>query len=258
MPAELDPAELLDVALAAARAGAEVLTAGVRATLDVTTKGEAGNLVTDIDVAAEQAVRTVIEARRPVDGVTGEELPPTSPRDTAAVRWSIDPLDGTTNYIRGFPYFATCVGAVDTAGDWVAGVVAAPALAKTYFASRGSGAWLADHRGVRRLTGPARDPGARLLGMGFSYSAQMRAQQFTETAEHMQHYTDARILGSAALAICAVAEGTLDGFIETDLGEHDWAAAAVVAEQAGLHVERPGPHSRALRVERADYSPSAL
>ncbi len=244
------PAELLDVALQAARRGADVLLAGSRGDIEVSTKGEEGNLVTNVDIAAEQAVRGVIEARRPADEITGEELPPAGAQRSAAVRWSIDPLDGTTNFTRGIPYYATCVGAADADGRWLAGAVVAPVLAKTYFAHRGGGAWLADSRGVRRLTGPAGGRGARLLGMGYSYSAEVRSEQFRATAEQMRDYTDARIFGSAALAICAVAEGAIDGFVETDLGEHDWAAAAIIAEEAGLRVTRPGPGSAALTVQR--------
>ncbi|WP_243841313.1 inositol monophosphatase [Mycobacterium sp. DL592] len=249
MTAALDTAELLDVALAAARRGALVLTSGAQGIVQITTKGDDGNLVTNVDVEAERAVRDVIESRRPDDEITGEELPPTGSQHHAGIRWSIDPLDGTTNFTRGIPYYATCVGAVDAEGRWLAGAVVAPALAKTYFAHRGAGAWLADGAGVRRLTGPG-NGGARVLGMGYSYSAEVRTEQFAAVGQQMRGYTDARILGSAALAICAVAEGALDGFVETDLGEHDWAAAAVIAEEAGLRVSRPGPGSSALAVER--------
>ncbi|WP_207760604.1 inositol monophosphatase family protein [Mycolicibacterium sphagni] len=244
-------AELLDVALTAAWSGADVLKAGARGSFRVTNKGsEDGNLVTDVDVEAEHAVRGVIQSRRPTDEITGEELPPSGRHQAAQVRWSIDPLDGTTNFTRGIPFYATCVGAVDAAGRWLAGAVVAPALAKTYFAHRNGGAWLAEDGRVRRLTGPAGGRGARLLGMGYSYSAEIRAEQFRATAEQMRDYTDARIFGSAALAICAVAEGALDGFVETDLGEHDWAAAAVIAEEAGLRVTRPGPESPTVAVDQ--------
>jgi myo-inositol-1(or 4)-monophosphatase len=243
--------ELLDVALAAARAGAQVLSAGALAAPEITVKGERGNLVTNVDVAAERAVREVLEVRRPGDQVTGEELPDTVPSQ-AGLRWSIDPLDGTTNFTRGIPYYATSVGVVDGDGCWLAGAVIAPALDKCYFGSVGGGAWLADSRGVRRLTGPTSDDGgARLLGMGYSYSAKTRAEQYAMTADLMAGYTDARSLGSAALAVCAVAEGTLDGYVETDLAEYDWAGAAVIAEAAGLQVVRPTAMSPALRVEVA-------
>ena len=244
------PVELLDVALQAARCGADVLLAGSRGDLEVSTKGEDGNLVTNVDIAAERAVRGVIEALRPTDEITGEELPPAGQQRSAPARWSIDPLDGTTNFTRGLPYYATCVGVADADGCWLAGAVVAPVLGKTYFAHRGGGAWLSDSRGIRRPTGPAGGRGARLLGMGYSYSAEVRSEQFLAAAEQMRDYTDARILGSAALAICAVAEGALDGFVETDLGEHDWAAAAVIAEEAGLRVTRPGPGSSAVTVQR--------
>ncbi|MGY4708599.1 inositol monophosphatase family protein [Mycolicibacterium sp. CBM1] len=249
MTTAVDTAELLDVALAAARRGAQVLRAGAQGVLQITTKGDDGNLVTNVDLDAERAVRGLIESRRPDDEITGEELPPTGRQHHAGIRWSIDPLDGTTNYTRGIPYYATCVGAVDAEGRWLAGAVVAPALAKTYFAHRGAGAWLADDAGVRRLIGPG-GGGARVLGMGYSYSAEVRTEQFGAVAQQMRGYTDARILGSAALAICAVAEGALDGFVETDLAEHDWAAAAVVAEEAGLRVSRPEAGSSALVVER--------
>ncbi|WP_163750390.1 inositol monophosphatase family protein [Mycolicibacterium helvum] len=242
-------AELLDVALAAARAGARVLRDGALGAPQITVKGERGNLVTDVDVAAERAVREVLAARRPGDEVTGEELPDSASAGSA-LRWSIDPLDGTTNFTRGIPYYATSVGVVDGDGCWLAGAVIAPELDKCYFGSLDGGAWLADSTGVRQLTGPAQDgEGARLLGMGYSYSAQIRAGQYAMTAELMAGYTDARALGSAALAVCAVAEGALDGYIETDLAEYDWAAGAVIAEAAGLRVVRPTASSPMLRIE---------
>ncbi|WP_081681912.1 inositol monophosphatase [Mycobacterium sp. URHD0025] len=243
-------AELADVALEAARAGAAVLRSRPRASATVTVKGDRGDLVTDVDVAAERAVRAVLSSRRPDDHVTGEELPGTVP-DGARVRWSIDPLDGTTNFTRGIPYYATSVGAVCIrTGLWLAGAVDAPVLGKTYYAYRGGGAWLADGTGVYRLTGPALgdDGAARLLGMGYAYSADVRRAQCGMTAEMMAGYTDARALGSAALAICAVAEGALDAYVESHLGEYDWAAAALVAEEAGLTVRRPATVPDELRV----------
>ncbi len=245
-----DLAQLADVALEAARKGAAVLRAGADGELHITEKGERGNLVTDVDVAAEHAVREVIGTRRPHDQITGEELPAAS-ADPGAIRWSIDPLDGTTNFTRGMPYYATSVGVVHVDGTWLAGAVVAPALDKAYFGHLGGGAWLADSKGVRRLNGPVQSTSARLLGVGYSYSAEVRAGQYSMTAELMRGYTDARALGSAALAVCAVADGSLDGYIETDLAEYDWAGAAVVAQEAGLRVQRPSAASSELRVEPA-------
>lgn len=244
-------AELLDAALHAARVGADVLTNGMSDSLRVEAKGEIGNLVTNIDMRAEEAVRSTIQSRRPHDMITGEELPPTS-SSFAELRWSIDPLDGTTNYIRGIPYFATSVGVCDLeTGVWLAGAVAAPELGKTYFASLGGGAWLMDRGGLRRLNGPLAENGARLLGMGYSYSSDIRNQQFASTAGMMAGFTDSRALGSAALAVCAVAEGALDAYYETDLEEYDWAAGALVAQEAGLSVSRPTESDPALSIARS-------
>lgn len=241
-------AELLETALNAANVGAAVLASGMTESLRIEAKGEIGNLVTQIDVLAERKVRAAIESRRPHDMVTGEELPSTTSAE-AEMRWSVDPLDGTTNYIRGIPYFATSVGVCDLhTGEWLAGAVSAPALGKTYFASLGGGAWLEDSTGRRRLTGPRPDSGARLLGMGYSYSAEIRDRQYASTALLMRGFTDSRALGSAALAVCAVAEGAIDAYHETDLEEYDWAAGAVVAQEAGLIVTRPTDSDSALSV----------
>ncbi|MBL3688169.1 inositol monophosphatase [Leucobacter zeae] len=240
--------ELLEAAITAAAAGAEVLRRGFGSRLTVDGKGDDGNLVTDIDLAAERAVRSALAARRPDDAVTGEELPDDAHR-RAEVRWSIDPLDGTTNYTRGIPFFATSVGAQDLAtGEWIVGAVHAPLLDRVYFARRGGGAWVRGGGGTRRLNGPTGETSARLLGTGLSYDPRVRAAQYAGLSELMRAFTDARALGSAALGVCGVADGTLDGFIEDDLGEYDWAGAAVVAEEAGLVVTRPSGDRTELRV----------
>jgi myo-inositol-1(or 4)-monophosphatase len=240
--------ELLDAALAAARAGAEVLEAGLGAALRISGKAEAGNLVTEIDVAAEHAVREVLAVMRPGDRVTGEELPD-SDREGAAVRWSIDPLDGTTNYTRRIPYFATSLGAQDTAtGEWLVGVVHAPALRRVYSAARDLGAWLQEGGERRRLSGPSGASSARVLGVGLAYDPATREYQYDRLRERMDGYTTMRAFGAGALNICAVADGALDAYIEEDLEEYDWAGAAVIAEQAGLTVLRPTADDRLLRV----------
>lgn len=239
---------LVDAALQAARAGAEVIRAGSGSISEVRGKGEAGNLVTDIDVAAERATRASLAQTRPDDLVTGEELPDNRP-ENPRIRWSIDPLDGTTNFIRGIPYFCSAVGAMDIeTGEWIAGAVHAPLLDRVYFAGRGQGAWLQDATGLHRLTGPSGEHSVRLLGTGFAYEAEIRREQYAQFPGLMDGYTDSRALGSAALAICAVADGALDAYVESDLGEYDWAGASVIAEEAGLHVRRPTPEDSLLAV----------
>ncbi|MFI7483715.1 inositol monophosphatase family protein [Kocuria sp. M1R5S2] len=231
--------ELLDVALAAAAAGAEVLRGRDAARLDISGKTGEGDWVTRFDVAAEQAVMRALLDRRPDDTVTGEESGTHRPDRPSGVRWSVDPLDGTTNFIRGIVYYCTSVAAADAEGNWLVGVVDAPALRRRYFAVRGAGAWLEADGLTRRLEGPEPGRPGRLYGTGFSFDPVRRERQIDGFVATMQQYTDMRRLGSAALDLCMVADGTLDGYGEQGLHEHDWAAGALIAEEAGALVTRP-------------------
>lgn len=242
-------AALLEVAKAAAAAGAAVLEGNASVVLDVRVKGELGNLVTDVDLQAERSIRGVLTAQRPADTVCGEELPDHA--GEGPIRWVIDPLDGTTNYSRRIPFYCSSVAAQEAGtGRWLVGVVHAPELRRIYWAGNGLGAWLTRGSGKDiRLDGPHRDPQTLLLGMGLSYDPRQRAGQLATLPEIMKDYTDLRRLGSAALDLCLAADGTLDGFIEADLFEYDWAAGALIAEEAGMQVTRPdstGGEVRAL------------
>lgn len=231
--------ELLSVALAAAAQGSKVLAGRGDSVLSLNTKSADGDLVTQFDLAAEKAVRHTILDRRPNDTVSGEELPTLLPGNPSGYRWSIDPLDGTTNFTRSMPHFATSVAVCGPGGNWLAGVVDAPRLGRVYSASLGQGAWL-DCDGVRvRLAGPKHRSSGRLLGTGFSYLENIRKEQYARLPDLMELFVDLRRTGSAALDICAVADGALDAFLERDLKEYDWAAASLIAEEAGLTVTRP-------------------
>lgn len=237
------PGALLHLARQAAEAGAQVLARRDTAALGATSKSSDSDWVTDFDVAAERAVRAVIHHSRPHDIITGEELGTTVPEGRhggGRTRWSIDPLDGTTNFIRNIVYYATSVAVADEDGTWLAGVVHAPALSRIYWASRGQGAWLSDHGRVRRLTGPGPGTGTgRIIGTGFSYDPATRADQLGELGQLLEGFGDVRRLGSAALDLCMVADGTLDAYAERGLNEHDLAAGALIAEEAGAVVLRP-------------------
>lgn len=233
---------LLAVAKAAAAAGAGVLAERSNGALDsgaVTNKGEAGDWVTAFDVAAEEAVRTAIRTLRPDDVITGEEHGTTRPEKPTGLRWSIDPLDGTTNFIRNIVYYATSVAVADSDGVWLAGVVHAPALGRVYYASRGEGAWLEQDGKRVQLTGPVPRRAGQILATGFSYDPEVRAEQAAALGGFMDGFADVRRLGSAALDLCMVADGTHDAFGERGLNEHDFAAGALVAEEAGCWVRRP-------------------
>lgn len=236
---EPTPEILLAVAREAARAGALVLANRNTAKLELTNKGEAGDWVTEFDVAAEHAVRRVITEQRPADAITGEEHGTTRPDNPSGYRWSIDPLDGTTNFIRNIVYYATSVAVADSDGAWLAGVVDAPALGRVYYASRGGGAWL-EEGGVRtQLTGPQSGRKGQILATGFSYDPDVRSEQTELLGGLMEGFADVRRLGSAALDLCMVADGTHDAYGERGLNEHDFAAGALIAEEAGCWVRRP-------------------
>ncbi|MFD0046375.1 inositol monophosphatase family protein [Pseudarthrobacter scleromae] len=233
------PTDLLEVAKAAAAAGAAVLAGRNAEALQASNKGDAGDWVTAFDVAAEHAVRDVITAARPGDAITGEEHGTTRPAEPTGYRWSIDPLDGTTNFIRNIVYYATSVAVADADGAWLAGVVNAPALGRVYYAARGEGAWLEEAGRVTRLEGPVPGRKGQILATGFSYDPGVRAEQATFLAGLMDGFADVRRLGSAALDLCLVADGTHDAYGERGLNEHDFSAGALIAEEAGCWVRRP-------------------
>ncbi|MBO1266432.1 inositol monophosphatase family protein [Arthrobacter cavernae] len=242
--------ELLAVAKAAAAAGAAVLatradaaatsgSSGAAGALGIVNKGDAGDWVTAFDIAAENAVRGAITAARPQDIITGEEHGTTRPENPSGYRWSIDPLDGTTNFIRNIVYYATSVAVADPDGAWQAGVVHAPALGRIYSAARGHGAWLEEAGRRTRLTGPVPGRTGLIVASGFSYDPATRADQAAGLAGIMDGFADLRRLGSAALDLCMVADGTHDAYGERGLNEHDYSAGALIAEEAGCWVRTP-------------------
>jgi myo-inositol-1(or 4)-monophosphatase len=184
-------------------------------------------------------VRVVIARAWPLDTVTGEELGTISRDDPSGYRWSFDPLDGTTNFIRNIVYYATSVAVADPDGVWLAGVVHAPALNRVYYAARGQGAWLEERGRVTRLEGPVAGRAGQILATGFSYDPAVRTEQAALLANLMDGFADVRRLGSAALDLCLVADGTHDAYGERGLNEHDFSAGALIAEEAGCWVRRP-------------------
>ena len=233
------PGTLLDLARAAAAAGAAVLSGRNAADLDASNKGDSGDWVTAFDLAAERAVREVLASARPRDVITGEEGGTLLPDHSSGYRWSVDPLDGTTNFIRNIVYYGTSVAVAGPDGAWLAGVVSAPALGRTYYASRGGGAWLEENGRQTQLFGPVPGRRGQILATGFNYDPGVRAEQAGGLGVLMDGFADVRRLGSAALDLCLVADGTVDAFGERGLNEHDFAAGALIAEEAGCWVRRP-------------------
>ncbi|MCF3132011.1 inositol monophosphatase family protein [Streptomyces olivochromogenes] len=233
--------ELLALAQDAARRAGELLRDGRPADLAVAaTKSSPIDVVTEMDIAAEKLITDLIADRRPGDGFLGEEG--ASIEGTSGIRWVIDPLDGTVNYLYGLPTWAVSIAA-EQDGETVVGVVAAPMRGETYRAVRGGGAWATGAwDGERRLScRPAPPLDQALVSTGFNYVSEVRAHQAAVAARMIPLLRDIRRGGSAAVDLCDVAAGRLDGYYERGLNAWDYGAGDLIAREAGaLTGGRPG------------------
>lgn len=232
-------AELCSIAVQASESGRDLLRSRTGPPF-ILTKGAPGDVVTEVDREVEYTIREFLSTRRSQDGIIGEELSG-SGQATSEIEWYIDPIDGTTNFVNGLDSFCTSVAAFDShSARWLAGAIHVASTGTTYSAAAAQGAQKTMVDG-ETVTLKARAPvgSPRLLGVGLSYDPEIRATQLDEIRLRMEKYDGMRSLGSAALALCLVAEGSLDAFIETDLFVYDWAAGALIAEEAGALVQRP-------------------
>ncbi|QGZ53139.1 inositol monophosphatase [Streptomyces sp. QHH-9511] len=238
LPRSADPlgAELLALALEAGRRAGALLRDGRPDDLAVArTKSSPIDVVTEMDIAAEKLITGFLAEHRPDDGFLGEEG--ASSPGSSGVRWVIDPLDGTVNYLYGLPTWAVSIAA-ERDGETLVGVVEAPMRRETYHAVLGGGAYA----GERRLTVRAPAPlDQALISTGFAYVQTRRARQ-AEVARHLvPRVRDIRRGGSAAIDLCDVAAGRLDGYYERGLNPWDLAAGDLIAREAGaLTGGRPG------------------
>ena len=187
-------------------------------------------MVSDADRDAERLIRELLAAERPGDGLLGEEGSDVD--STSGRRWVVDPLDGTTNYLYRFPAWVVSVALEDGDGTAV-GVVHDPLRGETFTALRGEGARLDGDpiatSGAERLDGA-------LIGTGFGYDSDLRARQAELLATLLPRVRDIRRAGAAALDLCMVACGRLDGYYERGLHAWDWAAGSLIATEAGASV----------------------
>jgi myo-inositol-1(or 4)-monophosphatase len=241
---DIDLAALLSVAVDLVHGAGAIVRAGRESTegrdLGVAEKSTPTDVVTAIDRQSERYLIEQIRARRPGDGVLGEEGGE-HPGSTG-VRWLVDPIDGTVNFLYGVPQYAVSVAA-EQDGVTLVGAVHNPMSGETFMAVRGVGAWL----GSRRLTaaGHATSLDRALVGTGFSYDAGRRGGQGRVLAGILPRVGNLRRLGAAALDLCFVAAGRLDGYYEHALAPWDLAAGVLVATEAGavvtgLHGSPPG------------------
>jgi len=218
----------VDVARAAARTAAEMRRAGVSG---LATKSTATDVVTAADRAVERQAVAALRERRPTDSVLGEEYGDSAPAG-GRVRWILDPIDGTVNYLYGLPNYAVSL-AVEVDGEVVAGVVRNAATGAEWTAVRGSGAY----RDGRRLAGSDQSELAQaLVATGFGYDSARRVHQAQVLVGLMPHVRDIRRFGAAAIDLCLAAEGQVDAYFEKGLNLWDQAAGGLVAVEAGLLV----------------------
>ncbi|MEU6477771.1 inositol monophosphatase family protein [Streptomyces sp. NPDC047017] len=226
--------ELLQLARLAAGRAAELLRDGRPADLAVAaTKSSPIDVVTEMDIAAEKLITGLIADRRPEDGFLGEEGAATE--GTSGIRWVIDPLDGTVNYLYGLPTWAVSIAA-EQDGETVVGVVSAPMRGETFHAMRGRGAWATGvWAGERKLAcRPAPPLDQALIATGFNYVAEVRTHQADVVRRLIPLVRDIRRGGSAAIDLCDMAAGRLDGYYERGLNPWDYAAGALIAAEAGV------------------------
>jgi myo-inositol-1(or 4)-monophosphatase len=241
--AEPTPEVLLEIAVTVAReAAATARRMRAEGVATVATKSTATDVVTAADRAVERQVIEAIRRLRPADRVFGEEFGAgPGPGDTAgrgdgagagSVRWIVDPIDGTVNYLYGLPQYAVSLAA-EVDGTVVAGVVRNGATGEEWTATLGGGAY----RAGRRLHGSTEtDLAQSLVATGFGYAPARRAHQAAVLAQLITDVRDIRRLGAAAIDLCLAAEGVVDAYYEKGLNPWDLAAGGLVAREAGLRV----------------------
>ncbi len=237
-PAEPTAAELAafrDAAVALARQAGKVLGArGLPRERQVEQKGFRRELVTAMDREAEQVVVAGLLARFPDHGVLAEEGVLTAQGVDASgsdYRWIVDPLDGTTNYVHGLPFYCTAIG-LTFRGEVVAGAVHAEALGHTYAAARGLGA---TRNGEPIRVSATAELADALLCTGFAYVRDEpgREDNVARVARILPRIRDLRRLGSAQLDLCLTAAGHYDAYWEQYLAPYDMAAGAIIVREAG-------------------------
>jgi myo-inositol-1(or 4)-monophosphatase len=225
--------DLVKVAERAARRAADHLRSAARPEWRAWTEKGRHDFVTDVDRASEALIAEMLTREVPGSRVVGEELAP----DLAAgeIVWIVDPLDGTTNYLHGYPQYAVSIGCA-VRGELCAGVVHDVVRDLVYRAWRGGGAWLGD---ARLHVSPVTDPRRALIGTGFPFKDLEHLRAYlAQFAAVLGAASGIRRAGSAALDLADVAAGRLDAFWEQSLAPWDVAAGVLIVREAGGRVTR--------------------
>jgi len=227
--------DLVKLAERAALRAADYVRSAVRPAVHTWTEKSQHDFVTEVDRAAEGLIAEVIMLAEPDSVIVGEEL---SPKRTARgeLVWIVDPLDGTTNFLHGYPQYAVSIACL-VEGKLAAGVIHDVCRKRTYRAIRGGGAFEEDARlGVSAVT----DPRHALIGTGFPFKAlNLLHIYLSQFAAVSGAASGIRRAGAAALDLADVAAGRLDGFWELQLASWDIAAGTLLIREAGGIVTRP-------------------
>ena len=222
----------------ATRVGARIMELRAVGVDVAASKSSITDVVTAADREAEQLVVAALRAARPDDAILGEEG--TGLPGTSGITWVIDPIDGTVNYLYDLPVYAVSIAATVTdpaamadGRRAIAGAVYAPRLDELFAAFEGGGARL----NGRALTVSGKtDLATALVGTGFGYTVERRIEQAAMVSRLLPRARDIRRLGSAAYDLCSLAAGRLDAYFERGLQPWDYAAAALIAREAGATV----------------------
>jgi myo-inositol-1(or 4)-monophosphatase len=201
----------------------------------VSTKTTATDPVSDADRDSERLILDGLHRHRPDDGLIGEEG---GDRDShSGITWVVDPLDATVNFLFGIPWWCVSIAARDAEGEAI-GVVHNPILGETFSAIRGEGAWL---NGGDISVSTTAELNKALIATGFAYPSDARKIQATVAARVLPEARDLRRMGSAALDLCSLACGRVDGYYESHLEEWDKAAGRLLVLEAGGTAEELAP-----------------
>jgi myo-inositol-1(or 4)-monophosphatase len=236
-PAPPDPSALLELAVDTAReAGALVARGRASAGDRVDVKSSSVDVVTAVDTASERLIVDRLLGARPHDAVLGEEG--AAREGSSGVRWIVDPIDGTVNFLYDLPAYAVSIAA-EVDGVVRAGAVLNVATGDLFTATTGGGAWLSTPARPEPVRLRGSSPASleqTLVGTGFGYQQEQRRAQGAVVAALLPQVRDIRRFGSAALDLCAAAAGRIDAYYELHLNPWDHAAGGLVAAEAGLVV----------------------
>jgi len=228
--------ELVEVAVeAASAAGALLLDRFRQPRHQVEAKDSPTDLVSDADRAAEALIRELLGSRRPDDAMLGEETGDAP--GASGLRWLVDPLDGTINYLFGIPQWSVSVACEDADGT-IAGVVHDPLRNETFSATR-EGPPTRNGQEIEAST--CQDLALALVATGFAYDADVRMRQGEVATRVLGRARDLRRFGSAAIDLAWTACGRFDAYFERDLKPWDRAAGALLCQQAGLQLRELAP-----------------